>query len=305
MSTPTTLIATVPRGAPDELVEVLTTTQNSQAQQSRVINTNDVANGSTVLDGTGSVSDALNTLDARKANYLDNVDGPVGLWNFNKTLASAIGGPAFSVGAGTAVGFTEIIPGGFNALTAGPGVRMNLALTPALNLLAAMEVEMILMLEDVDPGMVLVSHGGTGATSASNKAYEFTIPSATYPRNMGFNLENGAGVAQNYATSTAALQQSVPPVHVVMSMGWTRTAGGVRTAYINASQFGAASGALALPTDGSAAFLTLFADALNTNISFSVIASLALYDKVRTDRQRALSYNRSLGGFWGKIPVPP
>jgi len=287
-------------------VEHPTVGQNARTATLRTLTTDDIqlAPGVLVSPSGGSLTEGLNTLALRKANYLDTVDGPVGLWNFNRTLASAMGGPDFTVDAGIAVGFAEIIPGGYNGLTAAPGVRMRAPLTPAFNLLGAMECEMIVMLEDVDAGMILLSHGGTGATSASNKAYEFTIPSAVYPRNMGFNAENGAGVAQNYATSTAALQQSVPPVHVIMSMGWSRTLAGVRTAFINAVQFGAPSGALALPTDGSAAFLTLFASATTVNISYEVLASVALYDYVRTPTQRASSYNRSLGGFWGLIPVP-
>lgn len=298
------LVYTSDSGKDNDELEVSSVTSGSRFARLTSLSTDDIDNDSTVDAGAGSLTDALNTLDARKAGYLDALDFPIGLWNFNGTLASAMGGPAFSVTAGVAVGFTEVIPGGLVGVTAAPGVRLALPVTPAFNLLGAMEAELIVMLEDVDAGMIIVSHGGTGGTSASNKAYEFTIPSATYPRNMGFNSENGAGVAQNFATPTAALSRSVPPVHVIMSMGWSRTLAGVRTPLMNGAAFSAASGVLALPTDGSASFLTLFSDALVANISFAVIASLALYDRVRTPTERANSYNRSLGKFWGKIPVP-
>ena len=261
------------------------------------IDSGDVLNVS-IVDGA-TVTDALDTLAARAPHYLDTDDGPIGLWNFDGTL-NAVVGPNFAVAAGTAVGFTEIIPG-FTALTAGPGVRLACPADASLRLAGDMTIELLLMLEDIDAGQVLVSMGFTGAGAPDNKLYEMSNPSAVYPRNMSFNWESGVAVARSFATPTAALSPSVPPVHIVSIWGWTR-ASNVLTPYLNGSPFSAASGVQVAPAGGGNGILTMFADANNVNISFSAVASLAIYDRAKSAAEMKASYNRALGDFWGIIP---
>lgn len=245
-----------------------------------------------------NVTDALDTLAERAPHYLDAIDNPVGLWQFNNTL-NAVLGPNFSLAAGTVMGFTEIIPG-FKAVTAGPGVRLDAAANAALRITGDLSIELQIMLEDLDPLQIVLSMAGAGAGSANNKLYEMSNPSANYPRNMAFNWENGAQVAQSFATPTTAGSASVPPIHVISIWGWSRI-GNVLTPYMNGKQFSTPSAVQPAPSGGGSSILSLFSTSRGaaTNISFSAIASLAIYNYGKTPAQFLASYNRALGGFWG------
>lgn len=259
--------------------------------------TSDDIQNLSIVEGD-DVTTALNTLAARAPHYLDDEDDPIGLWQFNNTLNSVVG-PNFSLAAGTSLGFTEIIPG-FKAVTAGTGVRLDAAANAALRLTGDMSIELQIMLEDLDAGQVVVSMAGAGAGSANNKLYEMSNPQAVYPRNMAFNWENGVQAAQSFATPTAAGSASVPPIHVISIWGWSRI-GNVLTPYMNGNQFSAASAVQPAPTGGSSSILSLYASSRGgaVNISFSAIASLAIYNYGKTAAQFKASYNRALGDFWG------
>lgn len=271
----------------------------------------DAAAGQWTFSTTGPASGqlpiwnaALNTWEFAnrgQPNYLDAVDSPVLLTNFNDTLVSQVG-PTWTVGAlgtTTQVAFTDMVPG-FRCIEI-QGAQLVLPVTPNLQIAGDLEIEMIVFYDSSPTNHIMLSHGGTGGTAASNKLYEMFFLTPNYPRNWRFSWENGVAVAQSFTTPATALAPSLPPIHNMISLGWTRAAN-VVTPFLSGRQFSAASAALPAPAGGTSGFLTLGGDALAANNTSFLCASLAIYDYVRTPAQRKASYNRSLGQFWGPIP---
>jgi hypothetical protein len=290
-------------GALNSVTELLTNARGPQQAKvsdlSGALTTNDIINASSVTGTT--LTAALNTLAARKPNYLDMVDLPVGLWNFNDTI-NAVVGPNFAVsalGTTTQVAFTDMIPG-FRCVEI-QGGQLVAAVTPALQIAGDLEIDMICFYDSSPTNNIMLSHGGTGGTATSNKLYEVFFLTPNYPRNWRFNWENGVAVAQSFTTPATALSPSLPPIHTMTSLGWTRE-GNVLTPWLAARQFSASSPVQPAPAGGSAGFLTLGGDALAANNTSFLCASLAIYNYVRTPAQRIASYNRALGDFWGRIP---
>lgn len=263
-----------------------------------VITSDQVENESIVSGAT--VTDALDTLSLRRVNYLDLDDDPVALWNFNDTI-NAVRGPNFSVsalGTTTQVAFTDMIPG-FRCVEI-QGAQLVAPPTPSLVIPGDLSIEMIVFFDSSPTNQIMLSHGGTGGTAASNKLYEMFFVTPNYPRNWRFVWENGAGVGQSFSTPTTALSPSLPPIHNMISLGWRRQ-GNVLTPWLSGRKFSVDSGVLTAPTGGASGFLTLGGDALTANNTSFLCASLAIYDYARTDAQWVASYNRSLGNFWGPI----
>ena len=277
-----------------------TNVRKSPSGQLAELTSSDIENASTLVDGS-TVTDALDTLSLRRIHYLDALDGPVGLWNFNGTINATVG-PNFAVsglGTTTQVAFTDMVPG-LKAVEI-QGAQLLAPITPALNIPGDLSIELLLFLDSSPTNNILLSHGGSGAGAANNKQYELFFPTPNYPRNWAFRWENGAEVLQTFSTPNIALSPSLPPIHNVISLGWRRQSN-ILTPWLSGRKFSVDSAAQVVPTGGASGFLTLGGDATAANNSGGFLcASLAIYNYARTDAQWIASYNRSLGDFWGRI----
>ena len=260
------------------------------------LTSDDVIN--TSLIGGATLTEALDDIYLRRITYLDQVDGPVGLWNFNDTI-NAVVGPNFSVTTGTELAFSDMIPG-FRCLELGTPARLSCPVTPSLQLGGDLSIEAIILYDSSPTNHILLSMGGAGATAADNKLYEVFFPTPNYPRRWQFNWESGVAVARNFQTPSTALSPSLPPIHNIISIGWSR-GGNILTPYLSGRRFSAPSAVQIAPAGGTNGFLTLGGDATADNNTSFLIASLAIYNYERTPTQWAQSYNRSLGDFWGPI----
>lgn len=241
-----------------------------------------------------TVSDALDYLYARSVQYLDQNDGPVGLWNFNGTLAGVVG-PTFSLTSGT-YAFTDVYPG-VRGIWLNNGALLTASLSASLQLLGAMSVEVILQMQTFPPQAWVAGVGGAVGSSlaADNVSWSIGLPSVTFPMPMRAFWEQGAGVGVTFDTSTAAGQPGYPFIHQIETIGLSRTAGGVVQCYMGGKPFGSPSGALTLPTGGSNGVLTLGAQSGGTSPQQPMIISLAVYNRARTAAEFLASYNRSVG----------
>lgn len=260
--------------------------------------TDDVTNVSNVTGETSS--DALDTLFARTLRYLDLEDNPVGLWNFDNTIA-AVRGPGFTLSAGT-YGFTAISPG-VSALVMPVSGRLVAPLDAALQIAGDLSIEMLIQYQDFPSNSILVNHGAGGVDTdpTNNTLYQVQFPVTGPIRNYRFDWESGAGVDQSFSTPTAALSPSLPTVHTVIDVGWRRQ-NNVLTPFLNGRPFSSASGVLTAPTGGTNGQLFLGGTAALTNASIFVMMSLAIYDYARPNAQWKDSYNRSMGERFGIIP---
>lgn len=256
--------------------------------------TDDVLNVSTIpgLD----VTTALDVAYERRINYLDVLDGPVALWNFSDTLSAVIG-PTFSGAAGS-YGFSDIYPG-TRGLQIEIGARLTAAPAPSLVQLGAMSCEVILLQNGGTPPLWICGVAGPAASgsASNNTAWSLSVPG----RNVSIDWENGTGSAVSFATSTAAGAAGLPPVHNILSFGFSRSASGVVQPYFNGRVFGNASSPLALPTGGSSGTLTLGARSGAVSTLNYALISLAIYDRARPASEWLDSYNRSVGNGLGFI----
>jgi len=250
-----------------------------------------------IVQGT-TVTDALDTLARRRINYLDQVDTPVGLWNFNDTI-NAVVGPNFTVTTGTELAYSDMAPG-FRCVELGTPARLACPVTPSLQIAGDLSIEAIIFYDSSPTNHIMLSMGGAGAAAADNKLYELFFPTPNYPRRWQFNWESGTATARNFQTPSTALSPSLPPIHNIISIGWSRI-GNILTPYLSGRQFSVPSAVQIAPAGGTNGFLTLGGDATADNNTSFLIASLAIYNYGRTPIQFAQSYNRSLGTFWGPI----
>jgi hypothetical protein len=241
-----------------------------------------------------TTTNALNTLYARSVQYLDQNDGPIALWNFNDTLAAVLG-PTLALTSGT-YAFTDVFPGvrGLWLNTAG---LLSAPLTPNLQLLGAMSVEVMLQMQTFPPQPWICGVGGTVGSelAADNVSWSIGLPSVTFPMPMRAFWEQGAGVDVTFDTSTAAGQPGYPFIHQIESIGLSRSASGVVQCYMGGKPFGAPSAALTLPTGGGSGIFTIGNQSGATSPQQPLIISIAVYNRARAASEWLASYNRSVG----------
>lgn len=241
-----------------------------------------------------SVTNALNTLYARSVQYLDQQDGPNGLWNFNDTL-NAVVGPNLSLSAGT-FAFTDVYPG-VRGIWLNGGSLLSAPLNAGLIMLGAMSVEVILQMQTFPPQPWICGVGGAVGSelAADNVSWSIGLPSVTFPMPMRAFWEQGAGVDVTFDTSTAAGQPGYPFIHQIESIGLSRSAAGVVQCYMGGKPFGAPSTALTLPTGGGSGVFTVGGQSGGTSPQQPMIISIATYNRARSAAEFLASYNRSVG----------
>lgn len=232
--------------------------------------------------------------------YFDNVTIPaVGLWNFNGVLTDSSGnGNNVSVEAG-ATNFADIVPGK-KGLWVAVGNRYGIA-TPsaALSLLGDMTIQSIIQLNSTPTtGFTVTSYGGSGELSSANFLYSLGVSAAPIPISLGSFWETGAGVDVGFNTASPA---SLAPIHNVIYVAQVRSAGGTRIQhYVNGKPFGALSGALTAPTDGSLSrFLVGTGTSTGTATESGIIMGIKISSSALTAAQVLGEYNRTLGPGFG------
>lgn len=257
-----------------------------------VATSDEVQNLSTVPGA--SVTNALDLLYARSVQYLDLLDGPIALWNFNNTLAAVLG-PTLVLSAGT-YAFTDVFPG-VPGLWLNSAGRLDAPATPNLRLLGAMSCEVILQMQTTPPNVWLCGVGGTSGSelSADNACWSIGLPSATVPQPMRAFWEQGLGVDVTFDTPTTAGGSGYPFIHQIETVGLSRSASGVVQFYMGGKPFGVPSAPLTLPTDGSSAIFSVGAQLGLTATAQPMYISIAVYDRARSAAEFLASYNRSVG----------
>jgi hypothetical protein len=243
--------------------------------------------------------------------YFGLQGNPVGLWNFNNTLADASGnGLDLSAEVGAA-SFCDIVPGKA-ALYIGQGQRFGRAAGSVAPLLlrGAMTLQAIIQLDDsaaAAPSFntCIASLGGPGETAANNFLWGLsaqTTATAYTPVNLAAFWETGAGTDISYATTGP---RSLAPIHNIIYVAMTRngTTGNVQF-YVNGKAFNAPSGAKTLPAggDGSTAKLQLGTDtSAGTSTDDIVILSLKVNDTEFNAADILAEYNRTMGPAFGVL----
>lgn len=262
------------------------------------IGTDAVGNASTVPGD--SVTDALDTLFARRVNYLDLDDDPVALWNFNETLA-AVRGPNFTSTTGP-YAFCDVYPG-VRGLDVGLATRLQTAVDPNLVLLGDMSVEVLLLLDSNPTNTWIIGVGGASGTgvAANNVSWSLILPVTAPPRSVQGFWESGTGTARGFTTPVTAGSRSVPPIHNLMQLGYSRS-NFTGQVYLNGRTFGSPVSGSAAATGGSSGIVTIGARAGAVSGDQFQLISAAVYNRSRSAAEWKASYNRSIGNGLGFLP---
>jgi hypothetical protein len=253
------------------------------------LGSDDVENTSTVVGE--SLSQALDTLLARRVRYLD----------FDSTL-SAVRGPTLSQTTGQ-YAFADAYPGFRGVMLLG-GARLNAAESGGLVLLGAVSVEAIVQLNSA-PIAWLCGVGGTfGALPADNTSYSLCTSTTGTSLNARAAWQRDGGTLVAFDTSPSPGAATLPPVHNLLSLGFSRSAAGIVQPYLNGRVLGPASAALALPNGGQNGVFSVGAQLGQTASGSFTIASAAVYGRVRSASEWLASYNRSVGAGLGTIASP-
>jgi len=246
-----------------------------------------------------SLTIALDALLNRQVRYLDVNDDPLALWNFADTL-NAVRGPNITTTTGE-WGFTSIYPG-VRALMVNVGARLSAPVTSSIILTGAMSAEMIVQFNSF-PIAWICGVGGTvgSASAADNVTWSTVFNPAGVPRNLTTAWETGSGSAVSFATSSAPGAAALPPVHNIMSIGFSRASNGVVQPYFNGRVLGGPSGVLTLPTNGSNGAFSIGGQIGAVATQSFALMSVALYNRARPASEWLASYNRSMGHGLGFI----
>lgn len=258
-----------------------------------VLDSDEVENVSTVPEN--DLTEAFDHLYLRRIQYLDLDDDPVALWQFNDTT-NAVRGPNLNLAATTGQwGFTDGYPG-VRSLIANVGARLQFNADPNLILLGAMSLEVIFALNTL-PFTWLCGVGGTDGTglSADNVSWGMGFVNNVTPRNSTYFWERNNNSAISFTTPTTAGTSGFPSIHVIVSTGFSRSASGIVTPYLNGTAFGSPSGVLALPNGGGNGVFSIGAQAGTTSNCNFTFFSAAVYDRERPASEWLASYNRSVG----------
>lgn len=258
--------------------------------------TSDVVNRS-VVPGS-SMRDALDRIYARRIEYLDTEDGPAGLWNFDDTLAAVVG-PDLVLDAGTYT-FTDIAPG-CRGIDIPLNTRLSAPVTSSLVFTGDMSLEVILQLNTNPTNLWIAGVGGadTGA-AANNVTGALILPSTTAPRPVRVFWESAGGIDRGFTTPTTAGSLSVPPIHNIISLGWSRS-GTSATVYMNGRVFAGPTSGVAAPTGGTNGQLSIGGRIGALSTDQFLLSSVAVYGRARPAAEWLASYNRSLGNGLGFI----
>lgn len=245
-----------------------------------------------------SVTDALDTIFAKRVNYIDTTDDPLALWNFNDTI-QAVRGPPLAISTGP-WGFCDVYPG-VRGLDIGIATRLEALLTPNLILLGDMSVELLMLMDSNPTNQWIVGVGGanTGA-AANNVSWSLIFPVTVPPRSAQVFWESGGGTDRGFTTPVTNGSPSLPPIHNLFQFGFSRS--GINAqCYMNGRPFGALTSGVAAPTSGQSGVLTLGGRAGAVSTDQYQVLSLAVFNRSRPASEWRASYNRTIGNGLGPL----
>lgn len=222
----------------------------------------------------------------------DTTYSPVGLWQFDESLADASGGShTLAMNSGTLV-YTEIYPV-LRALYLLPtdDLRYN---TTGSTLLIAGDITIAMLLR---PSLLptsnsyLVTYGGGSSSSANNIQYSVGVGPAGLPL---WRQAHGSGTVVSYSPTGFGMPSDL--CHLAV----TRTSNVVQF-YLNGRVLGPASSALTAPDGGSTSVLFIGDVAGGSNVE-CCLHSLKIVASALTAAQVKGEYNRCLGAVFGQAP---
>lgn len=241
--------------------------------------------------------------------YFDTTHAPVGLWNFDNTLADTSGNGNNLVLAAGNPGFSDVVPGK-KGLFVWVGSRYATpAAVPLLQLTGDYTMEVILQ-QDGNPitnnAVIATYRGITSGLEADNILYQFRVDATgafTTTRNVASVTQSGAAVAATY--TSAGTSDSLGCIHNIVFLAIRRQSN-VMQFFLNGLPFGNPSGVLATPTGGNGVN-TRFVVGANGPSAVAVevavlIFGLKLINRALTDEEVKAEYNRTMGPAFGALP---
>lgn len=242
--------------------------------------------------------------------YFDTTHSPVGLWNFNETLADISGnGNDITLGAGN-LAFAAIAPGKFGLYVLRNSRYQTADNAPELQLTGDMTGLAIVQRDDEPRStrMTFATYTGTNDAETQNRLYWFgdeisSLGPPTTPLRMFYGAEHGAGIDDDFTSGGDA---TLPPVHNIEFVGFTRINNVIRF-YLNGRPYGPDSGTLATPTGGTAA-VNRFCIGSNAPVGSGVattkpfiMMTLKIIGSGLSDAEVLAEYNRTMGPAFGVI----
>lgn len=235
-------------------------------------------------------------------NYFDSTHSPVGLWNFNGTLADLSGNANnLSLSAGN-LAYCDVVPGKLGLMVL-DGARYQTALNPAnLGITGDLTIQAILIRDHAyTNNITIAAHAGTGAASTENINYAFILQGSalTALQRLQMSWEHSAGTG---VTQLSTGDVSLPPIHTISYLAVKRVSN-VVTFYHNGLPFGPASGTLTAPTGGagSVRFMVGSSSPAAASPDRFVLMSLKVVNGGLSDAQIKAEYNRTLGPAYGLL----
>lgn len=236
---------------------------------------------------------------SRRPTYFDTSDSPVGLWNFNNSLADLSGnGNTFSeITAGT-TRYADIYPG-MKALSVtnavGANVRWETTVNPTpLRILGALTIEVLCNLIPTAADDILM-FAGSGTGQANNVLY--WAYKNTGDAKPGYAHAHGANVSDFFNADTEV------PFNLCY-MAWTRnSAGTVINHYQNGRLIGTSS-ALTPPDGGTSSNRLTLGRNQNTitgSVCPGMYASIRITAAQKSDSTILREYNKTLGPVYGLL----
>lgn len=238
--------------------------------------------------------------------YFDNTFSPVGLWNFNSTLndANGIASNNLALAAGN-LGFCDIVPGKVGLYLYNGARYSTAALSAPLRLQGDMSFFVITQNDSIPSAdQPIAWYAGSGELEAANAQWSLTFIAQTSPavtpKRLNYLSEHGAGIND---TVDSAGTVSLPPVHNIALIGFTRIANVIQF-YYNGLPFGPASAAISAPTGGDDASMRLFVgsqSAATTATAPFILFSMQAIPTGLTPTQVKGVWNQSLGPAFGML----
>lgn len=231
----------------------------------------------------------------------DTTHSPVGLWQFNGTLADTSGnGYDLSVDTGT-VTYAAMVPGLVGVRLSSLRLKAALAAN-LLRITGNVTVEVLCQLEADTVGSAV----GTNAFISFTGGQDDSSSTLNYLYHLAFNQgrlpqwfsEHGTGVNDVHTIT----DQALPPLGQLFHFAAVRAFNIVQL-YVNGRPFGPPSSVLTEPTDGSASQLWVGGSGGTSPVLCSdrVIASLKIIPAALSAAQVKAEFNRTAGKFYGSL----
>ncbi len=263
-------------------------------------------------DGQGPVWDAaandyrFDTVGASALRYFDTTHSPIGLWNFDDTLADTSGnGNNLTLAAGNG-GFADVVPGK-RGLFVWVGARYATAAAVPLFQLTGDFTAQAIVQQDTNPittDQTIVTYNGPGETQPDNTLYQFNLQATgafNNTRNLSFVSESGAGVNATYSSSGTTA--SLGCIHNILKVDMRRQSNVIQF-FVNGRPFGNPSAALTTPNGGNGANTRLVVGTngpTGTAADQILIFGLKLVSQALTNAELLAEYNRTMGPAFGTI----